>query len=70
MPIYEYTCQDCRAHFEKFTRSTVAEAEVKCPSCGGAHVKKGWSVFGTGKVNGTSAGLAAPGASDCGPVGT
>lgn len=69
MPIYEYTCKECKAQFEQFSRSMAAAAEVKCPSCGGTHIKKGWSVFGTGKTGSGSAGLAAASASDCGPVG-
>jgi putative FmdB family regulatory protein len=70
MPIYEYTCKNCGTQFEQFVRSLTAAVEVKCPSCGGTHVKKGWSLFGTGKANSSSAGLAASSASDCGPVGT
>lgn len=70
MPIYEYTCKDCHAQFEKFTRSVATVTEVTCPSCGGKHVKKGWSVFGTANASGGAAGLAASAASDCGPVGT
>ncbi len=47
MPIYEYTCTECNEQFEKFVRSISSQPEIKCPSCGGTHVKKGWSVFGT-----------------------
>jgi putative FmdB family regulatory protein len=50
MPIYEYSCQDCEAQFEKFVRSMTAENAVTCPECGGSHVKKGWSLFGTGNT--------------------
>jgi putative FmdB family regulatory protein len=69
MPIYEYTCQDCEAQFEKFVRSMAAQAEVVCPECGGSHVKKGWSVFGSS--NSTSGmGLGASSAANCAPTGT
>ncbi len=61
MPIYEYTCKDCNAEFEKFVRSMAAEVEVRCPNCSGTHVKKGWSVFGTGNVGGSLGGLDAAG---------
>jgi putative FmdB family regulatory protein len=44
VPIYEYTCQDCQTQFEKLVRSITAQVEVRCPQCGGTHVKKGWSV--------------------------
>jgi putative FmdB family regulatory protein len=70
MPIYEYTCGDCSAQFEKFVRSMTAEVEVRCPQCGGLHVKKGWSVFGTGKSDGSLSGLLPSAASACSPGGT
>lgn len=70
MPIYEYTCQECGSHFEKFVRSITAQAEPKCPECGGFHVKKGWSVFGTGKSDGGFGSLAASAASSCNTGGT
>jgi putative FmdB family regulatory protein len=69
MPIYEYTCQDCENQFEKFVRSMTAQVEVKCPQCGGTHVKKGWSLFGTGGGGGLGQ-LAAASASSCSPGGT
>ncbi len=71
MPIYEYTCQDCEAHFEKFVRSMNASGEIKCPECGGTHVKKGWSVFGTSGSDGGLGSLSAAAASSaCNPGGT
>ena len=71
MPIYEYTCQECGSHFEKFVRSITAQAEPKCPECGGSHVKKGWSVFGTNAPSGGFVGLSASAAaSACSTGGT
>jgi putative FmdB family regulatory protein len=70
MPIYEYTCEDCSAHFEKFVRSMTAAVDVKCPQCGGSHVKKGWSLFGTGKAAGNGGRFAASSAAACSPSGT
>jgi putative FmdB family regulatory protein len=70
MPIYEYTCKDCSTQFEKFVRSMTADAEVQCPNCGGSHVKKGWSVFGTSGMVGGLGSLAAPPASSCNTGGT
>jgi putative FmdB family regulatory protein len=69
MPIYEYTCGDCDEQFEKFVRSMTGNVEVKCPNCGGTHVKKGWSLFGTSNVGG-GLDLAAAAASNCSPGGT
>ena len=70
MPIYEYTCTECNAQFEKFVRSMTAKAEAKCPNCGSSHTKKGWSLFGTGKADGGLDSLAASSAASCGPTGT
>jgi len=70
MPIYEYTCKDCSNQFEKFVRSMTASVEIKCPNCGGSHVKKGWSVFGTGNVGGNLGSLSAAAASSCNTGGT
>ncbi len=70
MPIYEYTCQDCENHFEKFVRSMTGSVEVECPHCGGTHVRKGWSVFGTSASNGGLGNIPAAASSACSPGGT
>lgn len=70
MPIYEYTCTDCDSHFEKFVRSMNSATEVKCPKCGGTHVKKGWSVFGTSGSPGGGFDLSASAGSSCNVGGT
>jgi putative FmdB family regulatory protein len=70
MPIYEYTCKECESQFEKFVRSMTSSVDVTCPHCGGTHVKKGWSVFGTGSAEGSLSGLAASAASSCSTGGT
>lgn len=69
MPIYEYTCIECEAHFEKFVRSMGQVVEVHCPECGGTHVKKGWSLFGTGQVSGGD-GMLPSASAGCAPTGT
>jgi putative FmdB family regulatory protein len=44
MPIYEYKCTDCGAHFEK--RQKISDEPMKvCENCGGA-VEKQWSRSG------------------------
>jgi len=70
MPIYEYTCTDCNSQFEKFVRTMSSTVEVKCPICGGTHVKKGWSVFGTNAPAGSSSGLSSSAAGACNVGGT
>ena len=42
MPIYEYVCMQCESHFEELVRNG---EEPPCPDCGGAKVKKQFSVF-------------------------
>ena len=69
MPIYEYTCLDCETRFEKLVRSMSQVVEVRCPECGGTHVKKGWSLFGTGQVAGGDGAMASA-AGGCAPTGT
>jgi putative FmdB family regulatory protein len=61
MPIYEYRCEICGEKFEKFVRSSSAQMELKCPSCGSEQVEKAFSVFGTmsSSGRGTSASSAA-----------
>lgn len=68
MPIYEYTCTECDARFEKFVRSIAQDADIHCPECGGSQVKKGWSLFGT-KLN-AGPGALPSAAGDCAPTGT
>jgi putative FmdB family regulatory protein len=70
VPIYEYTCEECKSRFEKFVRSMTASAEVRCPHCGGTHVKKAWSVFGTGSSGGDLGASASLAASSCSTGGT
>ena len=41
MPIYEYSCGDCRAEFELLIRG---HESPECPQCGGTHLVKQFSV--------------------------
>lgn len=66
MPIYEYTCQDCEAQFEKFVRSMTGRQDITCPHCGGSHTKKSWSVFGMGGSRSGLGGMTAPAIDSCG----
>jgi putative FmdB family regulatory protein len=59
MPIYEYTCNDCREEFEKLV---FASTVVVCPQCSSANIRKKMSTFGmsggekpsTGQASGCS----------------
>ena len=42
MPIYEFVCMTCEAHFEELVRG---DAEVACPECGATRVAKQISTF-------------------------
>lgn len=45
MPIYEYTCKDCKSKFEKLVRSMSDESKVPCPQCGSKKTEKALSAF-------------------------
>jgi len=42
MPIYEFVCMSCEAHFEELVRG---EMEVACPECGATKVARQLSTF-------------------------
>lgn len=67
MPIFEYLCVRCGAHFEQLVRSS-GEQEIVCPRCNGNRVIKQFSTFAvrgtrsSGRPGGGSgAGACAPG---------
>ncbi|MFC2070236.1 zinc ribbon domain-containing protein [Chloroflexota bacterium] len=46
MPIYEYECEKCGQRFE-LRRAVIDDNNfVKCPRCGGKHLRKVYSSFG------------------------
>jgi putative FmdB family regulatory protein len=68
MPIYEYQCQECGEHFDKFLRSFSAEADVVCPKCGSREIRKGFSIFASRGTNGGGTEAVSPAAA-CAPTG-
>lgn len=69
MPIYEYLCDDCGAHYERIvlSRSTV----IECPKCASAKHTIQLSVFaaptnGTKSSSGSSSGPSSSGGGCCG----
>ncbi|MBZ5644519.1 MAG: zinc ribbon domain-containing protein [Acidobacteriia bacterium] len=53
MPIYEYVCNDCKAHYESIVMS--ASQKVACPRCASERRTLQLSVFSSGKSsNGSS----------------
>jgi putative FmdB family regulatory protein len=67
MPIYEYVCMECEAHFEELVRGT---EEIHCPDCAATNVSKQFSAFavhGTTKVaSGGGGGGCCGGSCGCG----
>jgi putative FmdB family regulatory protein len=45
VPIYEYVCMECEAHFEELVRNG---EEPDCPDCTSSNVRKQFSVFASG----------------------
>ena len=66
MPIYEYVCDDCQAHYERIVMS--AKQKIECPKCASERHTLQLSVFSAGKAsNGSSASGASPGGCACTP---
>ena len=65
VPIYEYTCADCKTDFDKLVKLSDANVKQDCPECGGRHTQKKLSSFAT---SGGSTGQGAA-ASSCGSGG-
>ncbi|HAF49465.1 MAG TPA: hypothetical protein DCL08_09575 [Anaerolineaceae bacterium] len=61
MPIYEYTCQDCKANFEMIRPMKDADASLNCTNCLSQNVKRRISLF-----NASSEGRPIAGSSACG----
>lgn len=64
MPMYEYTCHKCNAHFEEIA---AADDTVPCPSCGSQDTERLLSACAcfTGSGSGSDAGSSSSGGS-CG----
>jgi putative FmdB family regulatory protein len=58
MPIYEFVCDNCGRPFEDLVRSYSAIAEVRCPECGSASLRRKMSIFAS-RVSGNSGQTAA-----------
>lgn len=70
MPIYEYSCQDCKQIFEEWQKD-YEERDIPCPVCGGqasriisstSFVLKGGGWYASGYSGGESAPAPAPAA--------
>jgi putative FmdB family regulatory protein len=61
MPIYEYTCESCKARFEQLVKSMSSREAIRCPKCGTAGAKRSLSVFAVGGEAGKSSAATEPG---------
>lgn len=70
MPIFEYACTKCGAHFEKLTTRAQAD-QVACVSCGSKRTERQYSVFGVGSAQKRKKGCAGGACAmpQCGPGG-
>lgn len=64
MPIYEYACLACGAHFEKLV---YGQSKISCPTCESARVSRQLSVVGvrTGSAFGSEGSAPAGGGGGC-----
>lgn len=69
MPLYEFTCKECKQPFDKLVRSASLIPTVTCPNCGSHDVQKELSIFAT-KASTLSSGSYSSSASSCAPGGT
>jgi putative FmdB family regulatory protein len=40
MPLYDFTCRECRQPFEKLVRKETEVAAITCPNCSSSRVEK------------------------------
>lgn len=55
MPIYEYSCMECKESFSVFQSVNANNKDTKCPKCGSSDVKKKISAFSCCSLGGGSA---------------
>ncbi len=53
MPIYEYICDECQAHFERIVLN--GATKVECPKCGSRRATQQLSRFSTPRSGAASA---------------
>ncbi len=67
MPIFEFTCRECRTTFEELMSYAQMEAGgAACPDCGSHEVERGLSSFATGGGVAASGPMPACGGGGCG----
>ncbi len=56
MPLYEYVCVDCEAHFDALRAMSAADKPIACPKCGVENARRAISLFSAIGSNGVIAG--------------
>jgi putative FmdB family regulatory protein len=54
MPIYEFTCLECRVEFESFVQIASDAAAIQCPACNSKNLEEKYSSFASVSNDGTS----------------
>ncbi|MBI3804820.1 MAG: zinc ribbon domain-containing protein [Nitrospirae bacterium] len=62
MPIYEYTCRECKQPFTLLQPLSAKPEETPCPHCGAQKSERLFSTFAS-KANGSDGPTASPGPS-------
>ncbi|NLW55744.1 MAG: zinc ribbon domain-containing protein [Firmicutes bacterium] len=63
MPIYEFTCQQCKHKFEELCKTDTKQ--LICPKCGSSETTRLFSLFGVGRQAGSST-TSSSGCAGCG----
>ncbi len=67
MPIYEYTCEECKHTTEAMRRMAEADEPLACEACGSERTRRDQSVFAASSGGGEED--AVPASPPCGPGG-
>jgi putative FmdB family regulatory protein len=75
MPIYEYLCEDCGAHFDILRAMKDSDSPAQCNHCSGEHTTRQLSVFfaksaDRGAITTSSSGCGSCGGGSCGSCGS
>jgi putative FmdB family regulatory protein len=66
MPLFEYTCNDCRSAYEILHKTRERVEEIECPSCGSKQYTKKFSTFAASMGSHTSHGESPCASGACG----
>ena len=54
MPLYEYTCQECKHRFEVLQRIGEGAEGLECPECDSTQIEKEFSTFASTSDSGSA----------------